>query len=70
MKTVTSYNPDTRETSVEPGWKTSEFWLNLAILVLSFVLVLTGHVEAEVFAGAAGLQGAGFSVGRSLRKRS
>ena len=52
----------------EPGKWTSEFWLNLLIVIGTFVLVLLGKVEAEIWLGVTGLQGGVYAWARSYRK--
>lgn len=51
------------------GIFTSEFWLTVAVLVASTILLLEGSIEAEdwkiVNAGATGA----YAIGRSLAKR-
>ena len=67
--TTTNLNGKTIEIDTEPGWRTSEFWLNILILVMNFVLFILDRVPVEwwmtVSAGQAGL----YSLSRGIRKR-
>jgi hypothetical protein len=61
------------QTAVTPGWKTSEFWMKLAALLLTALyasgVIPTSGVGAQVAAIAATILGAvGYTVGRSLVK--
>lgn len=57
----------------KPGWKTSEFWLKLAAMVLSAVFasgILTGHDTAlQILGIASSILGAlGYTVARTFLK--
>jgi hypothetical protein len=60
-------------TAVTPGYKTTEFWLHLAALLLTALfasgVIPTSGTAAQVAAIAASLLGSvGYSVGRSMVK--
>lgn len=52
---------------MEPGYKTSEFWYNILITVLLFILVVYDKLEAEVFLATV-VQALGYTALRGYRK--
>lgn len=53
---------------MEKGIKTSEFWYNIFITLLTFVLVIRGDVPPEIWMGGTALQGSAYAVSRGYRK--
>lgn len=52
-----------------PGYKTTEFWMTLVVILLAFALVLTDHVDGDQWLILAGAGGGAYSVSRGLAKR-
>lgn len=50
-----------------PGWKTTEFWIALASLVLGVVLVILGHESHG--SGLIAFATVGYGVARGIAKR-
>tara|TARA_R100001244_G_scaffold132394_1_gene108852 strand:- start:3287 stop:3601 length:315 start_codon:yes stop_codon:yes gene_type:complete len=51
-----------KEAEVKPGWKTTEFWLNLLVVILGAVLasgaIGAGGLTAQIIGGALSVLGA------------
>ena len=66
-----------RNTASRPGYKTTEFWLSLLAMLLSYVMasgITEGmdntHIVMRVIAAASVILGAiGYTVGRSMVKK-
>jgi hypothetical protein len=52
---------------MKPGWKTTEFWLSLAAVI---VPAFAPGVTPELVAGMAGLVGTVYTLGRSMVKKA
>lgn len=51
-----------------PGWRTSEFWLAVLVLVGTTILMLAGKLDAEAWQWAVGLTAGGYAVSRGVAK--
>lgn len=52
----------------DPGYKTTEFWLNVLILVGTFTLVLLDKIDPQVWMLVSGAQGVGYAASRAYAK--
>lgn len=52
-----------------PGWKTTEFWVTIIVIVAATALLLTDKIDAGLWAVAAGLPGMAYPVSRGLAKK-
>ena len=52
---------------MECGYATTEFWLNFAIVLLTFLLVMSEKIDSEVWI-TVGVQGIGYAAARAYRK--
>lgn len=55
--------------SEEPGYKTSEFWLTLTIVICATVLRGMQLISDEMWGGVAGVGGLGYNINRAIVKR-
>lgn len=51
----------------KPGWRSSEFWLTVLVIVGTAALVALGK-DPSVFVAGAGLASGGYSMGRGKTK--
>lgn len=51
-----------------PGFRTSEFYLSLAVIVCALILTLADKITGEVGLGAITATGVGYAVSRGLAK--
>lgn len=64
-------------TEVVPGYKTSEFWKSLLVVLVGCALILhalikggpQSDIELEIGAALAGVQSTAYLIGRSLAKK-
>lgn len=52
-----------------PGWRTTEFWMALSVVVMSLVLALTNKIEGEMALAAAAAAAGPYAISRAITKR-
>ena len=50
------------------GYKTTEFWVTIVTIVCATWLTSTDHISGQAWALAVGVNGAGYSLSRGVRK--
>lgn len=61
--------PAAKPTEPRAGLQTTEFWLALAVVAAATVLCGLGKLDADQWSLVAGVNGAGYAIGRGLAKR-
>jgi hypothetical protein len=50
------------------GWKSSEFWLQVAVIACATLLLAMDKINSEMWAIVAGVNGGAYVLGRSFVK--
>lgn len=56
------------ETTVTPGWKTTEFWVTLLTIVAAIASMAEGYLPAEWGVAATAVSSGAYAIGRALSK--